>query len=681
MKHFTLEVLYRRQLSNLYQVKKKLGDGGYGITFLAKELFDKRREVVVKLPNLDLQRDREDLKSRLEEFNRSLDSEYEGMRRLRGVQCVAQVLGTSGCELNLGGNCLRVPFIIQQYVRGSDFDNYLLSPPFRKHIRTRPTPQGKASSPFGGIENPGIFFDLSSKIVKALAEVHRHEVVHGDLWPQNILINQNHEPIIIDFGQSLLIDLVFLAQTTPISHNYAAPERREPRGQWSTAADIYSLGGILFFMATGDPPPEPIEDRENLKIEICNRIRKANPALYLANSGIADVIARCLRHSDRDRPSFAEGVLEELSIFLTDSNRRTISLSKSVDVLRKSVTKLERGPSEIFSRIAAARINTLTRQFSEMSDGLYTLSGHNENIIRGMVDSLSLLTRGDSYLTVSVSSFWNPNPNGLGTNGRFLEMNKIAAQNGIRIGRVFLLTEDEIRSDTVRKILKAHLRVIEELGARSPSVSTLKWSSNPSRGGYYVGIKLLDDNLRDELDITNFGILTKTKRNQDVLIVPQYREKDRDVAAIRFWAPIVAAKRIDALKKQAIELIEKSTPLVDFISALDRPIIDKRKAPRSLQDERIPVGVLLMHKPGPGVPHIKQLNASVTDRSRSGLGLRITTPLQIAGLAARGTRVLLSTPCPFSEPWARRFWGNELRVQWTSDPRHVPWKLGLKTAS
>jgi hypothetical protein len=437
----------------------------------------------------------------------------------------------------------------------------------------------------------------------------------------------------------------------------------------------------LFFMATGDPPPEPIEDRENLKIEICNRIRKANPALYLANSGIADVIARCLRHSDRDRPAFAEGVLEELSIFLTDTNRRHISLAKSASVLQKSVAKLQKGPSGIFNRIAVAHIHTLTRQFREMSGGLYTLSGHNENIIRGMVDSLSLLTRGDSYLTVSVPSFWSPNPNGLGRNGRFLEMNKIAAQNGIRIGRVFLLTEDEIRSDSVRKVLEAHLRVVEELEARRPRISTSKWSSNSDCGAYYVGIGVLDEKLRSELDITNFGILTKTAQQQDVLVVPQYREKDRDVAAIRFWAPTVAAKRIDTLKKQALRLIEESTPLTDFIASLDRTIVDKRRLRRSREDERIPVSLLLKRKSSLGVVYVKPLNASVTDRSQSGLGLRITTPLQSTDTVEKGTRVLLSAPCPFTEPWAKRFWDNELRVQWTSDPRQAPWKLGLKIAS
>lgn len=671
MKSARIEELYRQQLSFAYRVGPRLGEGGYGITFLAREKLGKRRKVVLKLPNLDLARDRDDLKERLSEFNRSLDAEFEGMRRLRKVRCVAHVLGTSGCELELAGDCLRIPYIIQEFVPGENFDSYLESSSFEPYANVWNSRNGKPHSTFGGIKNPEVYFSLASKIIGAVAEVHRREVVHGDLWPQNIRINKG-EPVIIDFGQSLLVDLAFASEGRPIEHKYAAPERRHSNGQWDTAADIYSLGGILFFMATGDPPPDPIEDREELKIKVCQLMKTYNPELYLANSGIADVVARCLRNDDSDRPAFAEGVLEELSIFL--GSHRSSKLPQSMAFLSNATRRLEKGASEVFSHIASARIRTLARQFTEMSDGLYTLAGHNENIIRGMADCLSLLGKGDSYLTASVPSFWKPNPVGLGINGRFLEMNKVAAQRGVAIGRVFLIPEDEFRSEDVLKILHAHLRVIQELEERTPRVSTAKWTDPEKGHGYYVGVRKLDEDLRRRLDLTNFGVWSKSEENQDVLIVPQYREKDKDVAAIRMWAPVAAPKRIAKLKKQALEHIKESVPLREFLESLSR----ERRWERYRGDERVEIKVQINQGAKGCSGTLGPLRATVIDHSSRGLGLRMLTPLRSGELMRDGANVLLLPPCRFGETWARKFWGRDLRLRWASDPEHAPWKVGVE---
>jgi len=164
--------------------------------------------------------------------------------------------------------------------------------------------------------------------------------------------------------------------------------------------------------------------------------------------------------------------LGELGLFL---DRPKLNLVQSVRSLNKTANTLRNGPSDVFAHIANARVQTLTRQFSEMKAGLYTLAGHNENIIRGLVEMLSLLEHKDSYLTVSIPSFWNKGPDGLGINGRFLEMNKIAAQNGVSIGRVFLVKDEDSSSETIHSILRAHLRVVEELEARRPRISTARW--------------------------------------------------------------------------------------------------------------------------------------------------------------------------------------------------------------
>jgi hypothetical protein len=411
---------------------------------------------------------------------------------------------------------------------------------------------------------------------------------------------------------------------------------------------------------------------------VCERIRLANPDLHLANSGIADVIARCLRYDDRDRPAFAEGVLEELSIFMTAPRRRSPQLKKSIKFLGMAVDRLEKGHSEVFATIASAQIRTLTHQLREMSDGLYTLGGHNENIIRGMVDCLSLLEKSDSYLTVSVPSFWGTAPNGLGINGRFLEMNKVAAQNGVSIGRVFLLTEEEMRSEMVHKILKAHWRIVQELRDRKPKIATEKTLVAEKRQGYYAGIRKLDNDLRRELDVTNFGVWTKSKQNQDVLIVPQYREREKEIAAVRFWAPVVARKRIAKHKEQALKLVQESTPLEEFLSTITRPSDELRQSVRRCGDERTTIKAEATRKSTRGTLGIEPLSATVINYSRDGMCLRVLTALRRHEVVRGRTKIRLLKPCPFAGTWAQRFWGSDLKVIWMSDPSLPPWRLGLK---
>ena len=60
----------------------------------------------------------DDQRQRLKEFDLSLEAEFQGMRRLDGLRCVARVLRPGRCEINLRGDTLLVPYIVQEYVRG-----------------------------------------------------------------------------------------------------------------------------------------------------------------------------------------------------------------------------------------------------------------------------------------------------------------------------------------------------------------------------------------------------------------------------------------------------------------------------------------------------------------------------------------------------------------------------------
>ena len=99
------------------------------------------------------------------------------------------------------------------------------------------------------------------QIASALDCVHQNQMMHLDVKPANILINEYGEAVLIDFGLAKRYDnLGRQTSTTPtgLSAGYAPMEQNKPGGVgvFSPATDIYSLGATLFKLLTGVTPPD-----------------------------------------------------------------------------------------------------------------------------------------------------------------------------------------------------------------------------------------------------------------------------------------------------------------------------------------------------------------------------------------------------------------------------------------
>jgi TolB-like protein/Tfp pilus assembly protein PilF/tRNA A-37 threonylcarbamoyl transferase component Bud32 len=99
---------------------------------------------------------------------------------------------------------------------------------------------------------------VMGKVARAIAYAHGKGILHRDLQPGNILLDGNGEPMVSDFGLAKWLgensDLT-RTLTTLGTPGYIAPEQAECRaGEVTSAADIYSLGAILFHLLAGRPP-------------------------------------------------------------------------------------------------------------------------------------------------------------------------------------------------------------------------------------------------------------------------------------------------------------------------------------------------------------------------------------------------------------------------------------------
>src|SRR5438477_11878655 len=99
---------------------------------------------------------------------------------------------------------------------------------------------------------------VMAKVARAIAYAHSKGVLHRDLQPGNILLDENGEPMVSDFGLAKWLDQDSdLTRTlgTLGTPGYIAPEQAESRaGDLTSTADVYSLGAILFYLLTGRPP-------------------------------------------------------------------------------------------------------------------------------------------------------------------------------------------------------------------------------------------------------------------------------------------------------------------------------------------------------------------------------------------------------------------------------------------
>ena len=208
------------------------------------------------------------------------------------------------------GEANGLKFITMAYVEGSDLDRLL-----------RESPQ----LPFQRIRQ------IAIQLCEALQAAHAEGVIHRDLKPQNILIGLDDHVFVSDFGlaKSLQDNISGLTRTGVLigTPRYMSPEQVQGK-PLDQRVDIYSLGLILYEMATGDLPFKAQSAVQLMDQRVKNRPenpKKINPELpdYFARA-----ILRCLEPDPRKRYQTAVEILSDLQdAGRSSSGARTVQIS------------------------------------------------------------------------------------------------------------------------------------------------------------------------------------------------------------------------------------------------------------------------------------------------------------------------------------------------------------------
>ena len=158
---------------------------------------------------------------------------------------------------------------------------------------------------------------IAREVAGALDHAHRRGVVHGDVKPENILIADDHA-VLADFGiarvMSDLLDAATGADGVSLgTAAYAAPEQTAGGASALPAADVFSLGCVLFEMLGGRPPWVGASPRAVL----ARRAATSAPALRSLRTDaplwLADLVHRMLEQEPSRRPASAGDVVRALA--------------------------------------------------------------------------------------------------------------------------------------------------------------------------------------------------------------------------------------------------------------------------------------------------------------------------------------------------------------------------------
>jgi response regulator RpfG family c-di-GMP phosphodiesterase len=268
-----------------------------GIVFRGEHI-DMRRQVAIKVFSLTPDQD-----PRL--VSRFL-VEMRAVAQLHHPNIIAAIDAGKAVAHDGSGAALR--YFVMEYVPGKDLED---------HIRDH------------GPLVPAKACDLIHQIAGALAEVHKYDLVHRDIKPSNILVTSDDQAKLLDFGLARHFGHRMTEPGMALGTlDYISPEQARDASKVDIRADIYSLGGTLFWCLTGRIPFPP---EGNVAEDLARRMTRPPPSVRSLKSDIPveldAVVARMLAVNPDDRYPTPQALMRTLLTFLQPESREHLVLA------------------------------------------------------------------------------------------------------------------------------------------------------------------------------------------------------------------------------------------------------------------------------------------------------------------------------------------------------------------
>ncbi len=449
-----------------FQLVREIGRGGMGIVYEAKQESLGRRVAIKVLPKQSLLDD-----DALQSFRREA-STAAAMHHSN----IVPIFGT--------GQCDGTHYLVMQLIRGKSLDRLIF--PIDALARAGGPPSGDGSYEAGDETQIQTFdcrtaAEIAVQISDGLAYAHANGVLHRDVKPANILIDEEGVAQLTDFGIARNTrDDPTMTQALSGSPRYMAPERFQ--GQSDERSDVYGVGLTLYEILAGTPAFKDLTPHQLPEAVRLHLIKPLRDVRADVPTDLRTIVAKAINPEPAHRYQSAADLRDDLNRFLKDEPilaRRTTALQRLVRWCRRNpklagvtgIAIVSMLAATVASSVGFAMISAANQRTSEaLAQSEQTVDLALQSL-DGVVDAVSIPASAmgdiDTGDMDSTQFLLNPSPHAASVLENIQPLYKRLANQA------------PTRPDIVRQMIEASLRlsqIQQQLGQTDAAISTLNQS-------------------------------------------------------------------------------------------------------------------------------------------------------------------------------------------------------------
>jgi len=365
-----------------YELLEEIGRGGQGVVYRARQK-SLNRTVALKVIGLGHWATEAHLKRFRLEAEAAASLEHPGIVPIHEVG-------------ERDGSC----YFSMKFVEGGQLDEV---------VRREPMPIRRAT-------------ELIANVARTVHYAHEHHILHRDIKPGNILLDQKGEPQLTDFGLARLVETEStVTRTMEVlgTPSYMAPEQAVGNNaQLTSATDVYGLGAVLYQLLTGHPPFAGGTTYETIRLVLDTEPRQPRLWNPKVDRDLSTICLKCLEKDPKRRYASALALAEDLERWLKHEPiraHRTGVFTHARKWVRRNPTGALLAASLVALAIATAWIISKSEliqrpvttgiavlpfvDLSQARDQEYFCDGISEEILDtlGKVDGLRVVGRASSF--------------------------------------------------------------------------------------------------------------------------------------------------------------------------------------------------------------------------------------------------------------------------------------------